>query len=199
MHYGRTPEPLVSPAATTLDDARERAIRLLSDGYAYDVIDLDEFERRLGQLSLAVSAQAMHALVADLAHRGSGDAPAPLSHVGVPAEGRILALMNETKRRGSWQLPHLLVIKALMSDVTLDLRHAALPAPCIIDVTAVMANVSIIAPPNIVVEFDLMAIMATTASNARAVPGFGYHPSPVRIRGTAFMAEVRVSVRELGE
>lgn len=197
--YEPPPGLLAYPAPTQVDDARARAIRLLSDSFAYDVIDMDEFERRLGLLSTAVDAGAMHALVADLVHHGRGDASSALmSHTPIPSEGRILALMNETKRQGSWQLPHLLVIKALMSDVKLDLRHAAVPAPCIIDVAAVMANVSIIVPPNLVVEFEVMPFMATTASNARAVPGFGYSPSPVRIRGTAFMAEVRVIVRELG-
>ena len=167
------PGPLAYPAPTPFDDARARAIRLLSDSFAYDVIDMNEFERRLELLSTAVDARAMHALVADLVHRGRGDEPsASMAHAPIPSEDRILALMNETKRQGSWQLPHLLVIKALMSDVKLDLRHAALPVPCIIDVAAVMANVSIIVPPNLVVEFEVMPIMATTASDARAVPGF---------------------------
>lgn len=189
----------MSPATTQLDDARERVIRLLSDGYAYDVIDLDEFERRLGLLNHAVDASATHELVADLVNRGGGEASsASVSRVAIASEGRILALMNETKREGSWQLPHLLVIKAMMSDVKLDLRHAALPVPCIIDVTAVMSEVSIIVPPTLVVEFEMMSIMAMTASSARAVPGWGYSPSPVRIRGTALMAEVGVKVRELG-
>ncbi|MEP6732207.1 MAG: hypothetical protein ABJE10_16295, partial [bacterium] len=53
--------------AQPFEDARERAIRLLTDAYAYDVITDVEFERRLGQLTLTATPAMIDSLVADLA------------------------------------------------------------------------------------------------------------------------------------
>jgi hypothetical protein len=88
-----------APPTSSLDAARERAIRLLTDGFAYDVITVDEFEWRLGQLSHADSPRAIDALVADLgvpAHGLTG--PTHASAPPAAAEGRILGIMSETRR-----------------------------------------------------------------------------------------------------
>lgn len=184
-----------APPPYLLEVARERAIRLLTDGYAYDAITMEEFERRLGQMSHADSPRAIDALVADLAPAagvfGAANAPMP----AVPGEGRILAIMNETRRRGPWQVPELLRVKAFMSDVKLDLRYAILPASCLIDVAAFMANVSIIVPPRLVVDVDVGSFMATIGNDADAIANASYILPHVRVRGSAFMAEVQVKVR----
>jgi len=54
-----TPEP-GSMQALAVEQAREHAIRVLSDGFAYDALAEDEFEWRLGQLSLATFDQVVH-------------------------------------------------------------------------------------------------------------------------------------------
>jgi hypothetical protein len=191
-----------APAAATvssLDAARERAIRLLTDGFAYDVITVDEFEWRLGQLSHADSARAVDALVADLVVPAHAQAGA--THASGPpaeAEGRILGIMSETRRTGPWRVPQALRVKAVMSDVKIDLRYAVIPPACTIDVSAIMANVSFIVPPSLVVDFDVTSIMASVRNDARGTANAGYTLPHVRIRGSAFMSEVRVRVRELG-
>lgn len=190
----------VAPGASSLDAARERAIRLLTDGFAYDVITVDEFEWRLGQLSHADSPRAIDALVADLMAPADGLtgshalAPAP----AFAAEGRILGIMSETRRMGPWRVPQWLRVKAVMSDVKIDLRYAVIPSGCTIDLSAIMANVSFIAPPGLVVDFDVTSIMASARNDARAMASDGYTLPHVRIRGSAIMSEVRVRVRELG-
>ena len=182
--------------ATSLDEARERAIRLLTDGFAYDVITVEEFEWRLGQLSRADSPRAVDALVTDLGTPAHPDARRE-SMANVEPEGRILGIMSETRRQGPWRVPRRLVVKAVMSDVKIDLRYAVIPPECMIDVTAIMANVSIIVTPGMIVDFDVTPIMAS-AGNATRAMGTSIHALPrVRIRGTAIMAEVKVKVREL--
>jgi hypothetical protein len=201
----RTPLPAVPLAesgatiAGRLDAARERAIRLLTDGFAYDVITVDEFEWRLGQLSLASSSHAIDALVADLAAPAHGLAvSAPSSATMPPSEGRILGIMSETRREGPWRVPQALRVKAVMSEVKLDLRYAVLPPNCTIDISALMANVSFTVPPGMIVDFDVSSIMASTRNEARGEGMTGYALHHVRIRGSAIMAEVRVRVRGLG-
>ena len=80
----------------------------------------------------------------------------------------------------------------------LPLRYAVIPPECLIDVTAIMANVSFIVPPGFVVDFDVTPIMASARSDPRATGTSVYEVPRVRIRGSAIMSEVRVRVRDLG-
>jgi hypothetical protein len=193
------PRHAADHAPLSVDDTRERAIRLLTDAYAYDVITEEEFEWRLGQMIHADSPHAIEALVADLV------APAPAatavtrgySPVFEP-EGRVLGIMSETRRRGPWRVPQRLRVKAIMSDMKIDLRYAVLPPACTIDLSAIMANVTFIVAPGMIVDFDVTSVMAAAGNDARAAATSAYMLPHVRIQGMAIMAEVRVKVRELG-
>jgi hypothetical protein len=191
--------PIAAGVGSPLHDARERAVRLLTDGFAYDVITVEEFEWRLGQMSHAESAQEIDALVADLATSSAllSTAPVRWMPAPVPVEGRILGIMSETRRVGPWRVPQTLRVKAIMSDVKIDLRYAIVPPGCTIDVSAIMSNVAFLVPPGMIVDFDVSSIMAAAGNDVRA-EGNGYVLPHVRIRGSAFMAEVRAKVRELG-
>lgn len=187
-----------SLGAASLDDARERAIRLLTDGFAYDLITVEEFEWRLGQLSLADSPRGIDALVADLGTPGQAATAVRAGSAIAATEGRILGIMSETRREGPWRVPNRLRVKAVMSEVRVDLRYAVLPPSCTIDVSAIMANVQFIVPPGMVVDFDVTPIMATARNDVRAQRLDGHLQPHVRIHGSAIMAEVRVRVRDLG-
>ena len=190
--------PLAGTPSASLDEARERAIRLLTDGFAYDVITVEEFERRLGLLSHADTPRAIDALVADLGTPArTGLVPGPMA-AAAAAEGRILGIMSQTRREGPWRVPQRLRVKAVMSEVRVDLRYAVIPPGCTIDVSAIMANVHVIVPPGMVVDFDVTPIMASARNDVRAQALDGYLQPEVRIVGSAVMAEVRVKVRALG-
>jgi hypothetical protein len=204
MTEPRTPLPAAAstpsafPPSGPLEEARERAIRLLTDGFAYDVISVDEFEWRLGRLGQADSPRAIDALVADLGTPGQTPATHRHSTSLAPAEGRVLGVMSAIRREGPWRVPQRFRVKAVMSEIRIDLRYAVLPPGCTIDVSAIMANVQFIVPPGMVVDFDVGSFMATTRNDVRAQRLDGYLEPDVRIRGSAVMAEVRVRVRELG-
>jgi hypothetical protein len=194
----RAPHLPSAPPAATLDESRERAVRLLTDGFAYDLITVEEFERRLGQLGRADTPRAMGALVADLgpsAHTGLALAS---SAALAPAEGRIVGIMSQTRREGLWHAPQRLRVMAVMSEVRIDLRHAVLPPSFTIDMSAIMANVHVIVPPGMVVDFDVTPIMATSRNDVRAQRISAYVQPQVRVVGTAIMSEVRVRVKDPG-
>jgi hypothetical protein len=195
-----TPEP-GSVQALAVDQARERAIRVLSDGYAYDALTEDEFEWRLGQLSFANSPAEVQALIADLPSAGANPLTAAYAggtYAGVPAPPaeRIRGIMSEVRREGPWRLPLRLEVKAVMSNVRLDLRRAVIPPGCLIEVRAVMAEVQIIVPPGLPVELDVSPIMGTARNDSTSYPVAAGAPT-VRVNGSAFMAQVRVRVREM--
>jgi hypothetical protein len=187
------------PVGLPADDARERAIRLLTDAYAYDVITDVEFERRLGQLGLASTSSSIDAVVADLP--AVGTAVRDTTSTAFPlalSESRIVGFMSETRRNGPWRVPQRLTIRAIMCDMKIDLRYAAIPPGCSIEVKAVMANVSFIAPPGMVVDFNVDPVMASARSDADGGTMAGHGPAHVRISGTAIMSEVRVRMRRYG-
>jgi hypothetical protein len=189
-----------SSLGLAVEDARQRAIRLLSDGYAYDVLTEAEFEWRLGQLSLANSPAEVEALVTDLTRANHPHLPPATvpGSVVAPAEERIVGIMSESRRQGPWRVPQRLRILAVMSNMRIDLRYAIIPEGCTIEVRAIMANVGIIAPPGMMIDFDVSPVMGTTRNDASRVPASGYWAPHVRVKGSAVMSEVRVRVREPG-
>ena len=191
------PFPLYRPpnlplAPLALEESRERAVRLLSDAYAYDRLSESEFEWRLGRLGATQNAAAVDALVADLLSPAATNVglAAPL-----PTSRRLLAVMCSSRYAGDWIVPERLDVAAVMSEVRIDLRYATLPPACTIHIGATMANVAITVPPGMAVQFDVGAFMGTSRSDART-RGLGSGGPLVTVTGFAFMAEVRVRVRE---
>jgi hypothetical protein len=177
-------------------DSRERAIRLLTDAYAYDEITEHEFERRLGMLGLAATPAMMNSVVADLGQGGALVRDAVPGYLPAPREGRIVGFMSEARRKGPWRVPQRLLVRATMSDVKIDLRYAAIPPNCAIEVRALMSSVQIIVPPGLNVGFHVNPFLGAAGSDAddSMVPGLSH----VSVSGSCFMAEVRVRVRGLG-
>lgn len=180
----------------SIEDARERAIRVLTDAYAYDAITEGEFEWRLSELMRAGTTPALDSVVADIVAASKG---LMSIHDRTPVtEGRITGLMSEVSRHGAWRLPERLEIRALMCAMTVDLRYAVVPSHCVVNVSAMMANVQIIVPPGMSVGFDVSPLMGAAGSEATdAFVPRGAVPD-IRVVGSAFMAEVRVRVKPLG-
>lgn len=185
--------PSLPPVA--LQEARERAVRLLSDGYAYDRLSEREFEWRLERLGATDSPASVDALVADLL------APVPADGALLPLtsdERRLFAFMSNSRHEGAWVVPPRITLTAIMSEVRIDLRHAALPASVSIDLYALMANVRILVVPGTPVLFDVEALMATTRSDATFVPAQVGTPARITVRGHAMLSDVSVREREIG-
>jgi len=191
--------PSYSPSNGSLnqaEDSRERAIRLLTDAYAYDEITEFEFERRLAQLSVAATPGTINSVVADLGQRRGLVRDAVPGFLPAPLFGKIVGFMSETRRKGPWRVPQRLQIRAIMSDVKVDLRYAAIPAGCVIEVKAFMASVAIIIPPGLDIAFHVNPFMGAAGSDAD--DGMVSGAPQVHVYGSAIMAEVRVKVRALG-
>ncbi|MES1210237.1 MAG: DUF1707 domain-containing protein, partial [Pseudomonadota bacterium] len=160
---------------------RERTIATLQDHFAYDDLDVDEFERRVTAAHTTESPAEIEALTQDLpplpadvaapATTGAAASTAlATSRAGraatslVPASEvkdvqTIRGFMSATTRSGPWAVPRRMIIKATMSSAVLDFREARFPAGVVeIDVRAVMSSAEIIVPPGLAVETDGSAI-----------------------------------------
>lgn len=194
-----------APDPVALRDARERVIARLSDGFAHDELELEEFEQRLGLAHRSSSLAELSQLTRDLAVSATAlakvpaVAPAPVP-ASVRAEQTLAAVLGGTTRVGRWTPPRRLRVIAIMGGVELDFREATLhPGVTEVVITAVMGGVSITVPPQLAVEMDGMAIMGGFAHSERAPAQHDPDRPVLRVRGVAVMGGVDIKTRLVGE
>jgi hypothetical protein len=188
--------------------ARDRAIAALSDAFAHDVLDVEEFERRVTVAHTSEASAEILALIADLP--ASTDAIARVPVALAPAEPTtigqaattqtVYAIMGGVDRRGAWTVPQRWRVIAMMGGAQLDLREARFPAGVIdLEIKAVFGGVQIIVPPGLAVEVHGTAIMGGF-QNVNRAPA---HPDPdaplLRVHGIAIMGGVDIHMRLPGE
>ena len=192
-------------AQARVHDARERAIATLSEGFANDALDVDEFERRVTLAHTSDSAEEIAALTADLpasttALAKTTVALAPATADDGVAPETVYAIFGGVDRRGAWNVPRRWRVVAAFGGAQLDLREARFPTGLIdLEVKAVFGGVQLIVPPGLAVEVHGTAIMGGF-QNVNRAPA---HPDPdaplLRIHGLALMGGVEITMRLPGE
>lgn len=144
-----------------LERARAVARERIGAGYADDLIDADELDRRLEALERAATPNEIAELVDDLAAPHVAalvPVAAPVALVPLDAVApnqRIKAWFSETKRIGRWQAAQLNEVQAIAASVRLDLREAQLAeGTTTFAVHVVMGEIEIIAPPGLPIDVD---------------------------------------------
>jgi hypothetical protein len=194
--------------------ARQVTIDALMEHFANDVMEMDEFERRLDVANAATTSEELKELLRDLPNasnlpaRTSGDgmSVAPMSGYSVTTESSlkereiVVAVMGGSSRRGRWTPARTNYAVAVMGGTELDFREAVLgPGITEVKVFSVWGGVEIVVPPGLNVESHGIAILGGFDHNAE---GSG-PPDPMaptlRITGAVIMAGVDISVRNPGE
>ena len=189
-------------------ETRERVIARLSDHFAHDALDVDEFERRVTVAQTSDNPADIEALLADLPEVGGPIAPVPaVVPTVVPAllpperdRDTLYAIFGGIDRRGAWTVPRRMKIVAIMGGASLDLREARFPPGVVeLDVTAVMGGIEIVVPPGLAVQMHGSAIMGGFADVDRAPANPDPDAPLLRVRGLTMMGGVSVSMRLPGE
>lgn len=194
--------PLPAPS---LEQARTEVGRILSDHFAEDRIDVDEFERRLELTFKATTVEGVRAQLEGLSDGSTAPAAQPVDGEEPPVlldqrpasrSKTFIAVMSGVARRGAWRVPSTLNVIAVMGGIELDLRRGRLdPGITNINVLAVMGGVEITVPPHVRVETDGMAFMGAFEDRG-AERGLARLDAPVvRVTGLALMAGVEVRVK----
>jgi hypothetical protein len=191
-----------------LEAHREKTVAELSEHFARDHLDTDEFENRLDRAYRATTLAQLDALKADLPAIRSEvpQAPAPASasrvEVALPDEVKerqvVFAMMGGSERTGSWTPARTVDALAIMGGIKLDFRQARFaPGETVVNVAAIMGGIEILVPPGIRVESNGIGIMGgfesfnQTAAEADA--------PLLRITGIALMGGVEIHQRLPGE
>ena len=186
-------------------DEREKAIDVLSESFARDEIDVEEFEKRVELVELAQNIMTLRAILADL--------PAP----PVPAKDVVVArptlpadqvsehsviggIMGGGSRSGSWVPAKNNWAVGLMGGCDLDLREAQLgPGVTEIRAFAVMGGIDVVVPPDVRVECSGVGIMGGFDHKPTVISTTDTDSPVIRVTGVAFMGGVSVTVRHPGE
>ncbi|MBP9085820.1 MAG: DUF1707 domain-containing protein [Kofleriaceae bacterium] len=204
------PAKLLAPAV--LAQQRETVVQQLTDAFAADIIDVEEFERRIGLAHQSNEPTALQRLVQDLPESTSANTAASLA---VSPAQQVVALartdtqksmtviLSSVNKDGPWQVPALLKVRAALGASVLDFRQAQFDsAHTELRLHLSLGNVEIIVPPTMNVEIDATAILgsierkgpAPTAPIAR-----GPNTPTLRITGYAILSSVEISTRLPGE
>ena len=199
------PSPLPIPS---LEQARTEVGRVLSDHFAEDRIDVDEFERRLELTFKATTVEGVRAQLAGLpgdtaTTQPGADAdadpdvlPAPIDHRPGARRKTLVAFMSGVVRRGAWIVPSKLNVIAMMGGVELDLRRGRLDAGVTtINVFAFMGGVQITVPPHVRVEADGLAFMGAFEDRGDEHAPARSGAPVIRVSGLAFMGGVEIRVK----
>ena len=169
-------------AQARVHDARERAIATLSDGFANDALDVDEFERRVTLAHTSESAEEIAALTSDLPAATTALAKATVALAPATADDgvapeTVYAIFGGVDRRGTWNVPRRWRVVAAFGGAQLDLREARFPTGVIdLEVKAVFGGVQIIVPPGLAVDVDVSSF----AGNVEARHRVAATPDPAR-------------------
>jgi len=196
------------PAPTNLvalRDRREQVIAILTDHFAADVLDLDQFDERVDAAHGAVTIVALDRLVADLGPLPDRTTPAPATALTVrddpsrPATKAMTAVFSGFDRTGPWIVPGRLKVRVWLAGGVLDFREADFgPGVTELHVSCVMGGLQIIVPPQLAVDCDVSAIMGgVDHRHAPRAPDPGR--AILRITGTVVMGGVDIQTRLPGE
>ncbi len=198
-----------------LNLSRQNTIDALMEYFASDVLDVEEFERRVDLTHAATSTDELRALLIDLpsggnlpaapGHSPTTDVAQRPSYSAAPAgqvkdTEYVVALMGGTSRRGFWRPARKNYAIAIMGGTELDFREVAFgPGVTEVQVWTMWGGVEIIVPPGINVESRGIALLGGF-DHAADEPGPPDPTAPtLRITGLAVMAGVDISVRQVGE
>ena len=196
----------MDPLPVSLDTQRERVVEALSAHYAEDHLTTQELELRFDRAYRARTSQELTDVLAGLPALANGAkspqprlVPVPAPSLSDQPERRYVAVMSTLRKAGNWTPARTLVVRAVMSDVKIDLRDATFVDHEVdFDVVAVMAETKIIVPPGVRVECHGSAVLGEFSDKSDRAAQDPSAPL-VRVHGTSVMANVTVVTRMPGE
>lgn len=181
---------------------RERTINILSECFAKNLLEMDEFERRVSLAHQAASVQDLARLIDDIPGdlaEAADRSPEPASTGGIvlrEGEQPVYGIMMSRRLRGQWLKCRTVNSKTLMSTLEFDFRDLQLPADIVeINILGLMSSVVVTVPPDLPVQLEVVPILGEVKEGRRVATSVPRKGPGVRITGFVVMGEVKVRAR----
>jgi len=195
-----------------LDAMRQDTIDRLTEAFAADLIDMDEYERRAEAANAAKRTDDLRALSADLpvprqagpaAKRGPSVEPAfsprralDPSIVGA-APITTGCVMGDRRLVGDWLSSDRVSAFTVMGSTRLDLREAVLPpGPIRIEAFTLMGEIQVIVPRDLPVKLNAFAFMGESNAGKEVNQQIRGAETWVEVSGFAMMGSLTVKARD---
>lgn len=118
------------------DADREAVVELLREATADGRLGMDEIDDRLTAAYAARTFGDLDGVTRDLVVTPAQEVPGrtvavPPTHVPPAEPLRLVAVVEDVKREGRWEVPERMVVTAQVADVKLDFTEAVLAAPVV--------------------------------------------------------------------
>lgn len=197
-----------------LEPLKQAAIDRLTEAFAADRIDMDEYERRAALANAARLPRELDELTADLpaVSRASGRPAAPRRPEpsrGAESHGLRVnpdlaggapmttgCVMGDRHLAGNWLSGDRVSSFTVMGSTKIDLREVDLPpGPLKIEVFTLMGETRIIVPRGLPVRMSAFALMAESRVDREVEQQTRGAESWVEVSGFAMMGELRVTAK----
>lgn len=197
-----------------LKHTREVAIAALMEHFANDVMDVDEFERRVGAAHAATTSNELKALLHDLP--ASVNLPAVSGHQTTPTSmpgyhvtaashmkdsAVIVGVLSGASRRGRWRPARKNTCITIMGGAEIDFRGAVFgPGVTELRIFSLWGGTEVIVPPGINVEANgVVALMGAFEHETDESAVHDPTTPTLRVTGVVCMGGVEVTTRHAGE
>jgi len=195
-------EPPKRRSVVGLPAQRERTVKILSECFARNLLEMEEFERRVSLAHQAGSVQDLARLIDDI----PGDLAEAVEETPEPASTRNIVLQEDEqpvygilmsrRLRGQWLKCRTVSARTLMSTVEFDFRDLELPADIVeINILGLMSSVVVTVPPDLPVQLEAVPILGEVKEGRRVNTSMPKKGPGIRITGFVMMGEVKVRVR----
>ena len=174
-----------TPALRVSDADRNGTLRRLHNAVALGLIDIDEFEERSAQVSMARQPTDLEALVDDLPGPGA---------IATTAADRLelRGWLGSLRRHGEWTVPTRLALVRRVGSVHLDLTSARFAGPVVvIELDMVRGSLDIRLPEGASASVDDVVVYGGSARDRRRDPPAEGKPHVV-ITGRVVLGSVSV-------
>ncbi|MEI6873941.1 MAG: LiaF domain-containing protein [Spirochaetota bacterium] len=189
-----------------METGREHALEILTRAFSGDLVSMEEYERRAGEIQKARSVADIDLVVADLSgvpeaqpSRNGTTRPDPASRVDPNLSGSqtLACVMGDRQLQGDWLNGSRVDSFTLMGSTKIDLRDVAMPDDHLkIQALVLMGETRVVVPRGMAVRLNVFPFMGEATAkrdvNQRVVPGEPY----VIIEGFVMMGSLVVVAQD---
>jgi len=177
---------------------KERIIEYLASCYAKDILDMEDYERRVTLVNRAETAPAIDRIVSDLQVGDSNASDYRASdgnaYPAVSPDNKIVSILGERKLDGYALHGRYTTALSVMGSTRLDLRDYRPTEDVQIHLVAVMSEVVIIVPADMPVHNGVTPLLGEVSERNKRGGGSAYRRTGfgITLSGVAIMSELRI-------